>query len=73
MLLPSDAEGPNILELMGIVCDHSWHQLQDHTTPSEADETEIRRQMAQKVLAAVVEGERDPRQLMFVALNSIHG
>ncbi len=72
MHVPSDGGGPNILELMGIVCDESWRQLQGRPV-DEADEADMRRQMAQQVLTAVVEGERDPRRLMSVALNASMG
>ena len=61
---------PEIAALVEAVCDEAYAVLEAATssiTPAEAHE--IRRQISNRVMAAVGDGERDPQVLMDVALN----
>ena len=61
---------PEIAALVEAVCAEAYAVLEAATssiTPAEAHE--IRRQMSNRVIAAVGDGERDPQVLMDVALN----
>ena len=60
--------------MMCEVCDAAWHEVLDNTTfISELKEREARRLMVQRVMTAVVEGERDRDQLRKIALNCFYG
>ncbi len=61
---------PETVALMGHVCDEAWSKLQASATrPTPAQEQALRSDLAQRVMAAVVDGERDPVQLLRKALN----
>jgi hypothetical protein len=63
---------PPTLALMGRVCDEVWLELQSkHVFPSVSDETEIRHQIARRVMSAVAAGEQDPQRLKAWALHSL--
>ncbi len=52
------------------VCDEAWRILEANTSSiSPAEAHKIRRKMASRVMAAVGDGERDPEELMVIALN----
>ncbi len=63
---------PDTLALMGDVCDCAWREIQEYTFfPSADDARTFRDELAERVLAAVSNGIRDPRKLRSIALASI--
>jgi len=68
--LPSVSFDPAMLELMARVCDEAWLEIQTRSyLPQE--ETEMRQQIARRVMSAGVEGERNPERLKYWALHSM--
>jgi hypothetical protein len=69
---PSNAFQPEIIQLMGTVCDEAWRGLIATTLFSSAKvEAEIRRRMCTAVIIAVGKGERDAVKLREVALAAV--
>jgi hypothetical protein len=54
---------PSTLIQIGRVCDEVWQDLKRKRLFSLKDESEIRRQITRRVMAAVVAGENDPKRL----------
>jgi hypothetical protein len=56
--------------LMGQVCHAAWREAaKSPVFDSEPAQHEARRLMVERVMAAVVDGERDPQRLRTIALN----
>ena len=73
MATPNVNFDPETVALMGHVCDEAWRKLQATTPcPTPAQEHELRSDLARRVMAAVVNGERDPGRLLRSALNGAH-
>ena len=61
--------GPDDVRLMGGVCDEAWKFLRTALVSTSEDyEKRIRGTMADRVIAALEKGERDPDQLKAIAL-----
>jgi hypothetical protein len=61
--------GPEDVGLMGRVCDEAWSVLSTVLVQPSVDyEQGTRRVMAERVIAAVEQGERDPTRLKAIAL-----
>jgi hypothetical protein len=59
--------------LMGQVCDDAWRDvIKSPVFNSEPAQHEARRLMVERVMAAVVDGERDPDRLRIIALNGAY-
>jgi hypothetical protein len=59
---------------MGRVCEEIWRDRLDRTFFITSDlEAEARRRMVLRVMAAVVQGERDLTKLRSIALEGIEG
>ena len=67
MDLTPAAFGPDTVAMMGRICDEVWNEIQSNT-PSTLDESEIRSQLARRVMAAIVGGEHDPQRLKAIAM-----
>jgi hypothetical protein len=58
------------VRLMGQVCDAAWRDvIKSPVFISEPAQHEARRLMVERLMAAVVDGERNPERLRTVALN----
>lgn len=63
---------PEIVALMGRICDEAWRTIQARETfSSPADEQVVHGLLALRVMAAVITGEYDPVRLQAVALERI--
>ena len=61
---------PETVAMMGDVCDDAWLMVQTTATcPTPAQERAFRSDGARRVMAAVVDGERDPERLLKIALD----
>jgi hypothetical protein len=72
-LLPP-AFGPDTVALMGRVCDAAWNELHSRASfVAPTEETDLHSLIANRVLAGVVAGERDPDTLRKLALIGTDG
>ena len=72
-LLPP-AFDPDTVDLMGHVCDAVWNELQSRASlVAPTKETDRHTLIANRVLAGVVTGERDPDKLRKLALIGMDG
>jgi hypothetical protein len=61
------------VRLMGQVCDVAWREvIKSPVFNSEPARHEARRLMVERVMAAVVDGERDLERLRTIALNGAY-
>jgi hypothetical protein len=61
------------VRLMGQVCDAAWREvIKSPVFISEPARQEARRLMVERLMAAVVDGERNPERLRTVALNGAY-
>jgi hypothetical protein len=65
---------PDTVALMGRVCDAVWNELQSRASfAAPTKETDLHTLLANRVLAGVVAGERDPDELRKLALIGMDG
>jgi hypothetical protein len=58
--------------MMGRVCDEAWDEVQSRLAiPTAPDPSGIRNLVAMRVMAAVANGERDPKRLKEKALEAL--
>ncbi len=67
MLFSNSGFEPNIVALMGRVCDSAWAKLEKLTDPENADDAKGR--MVERIWAAAATGEKSEDRLMAVAMN----
>ncbi len=60
---------PDVVAMMGRVCDRAWAELEKLTDPKNA--MEAKRRMVERIWAATAAGERSEDRLMVVAMD--HG
>jgi hypothetical protein len=76
MLIPDAAYDSHTVAIMGLACDQAWEQFRSQcSSPSQSssDTEAVRNTIAKAVIAAVVQGERDPDRLTAHALHAIDG
>jgi hypothetical protein len=74
MTLLPPAFDPDTVALMGRVCDAVWNELQSRASfVAPTKETDLHTLIANRVLAGVVTGERDPDKLRALALIGMDG
>jgi len=72
MLFPQSTFDPETVALMGHAFDDAWQEIQTKNFfPSVADADEIRSVVARRIMAAVVDGERDPERLKTIAVRAL--
>jgi hypothetical protein len=72
MQLPPHSFDAETVALMGALCDEAWHEAQSQLAlPEAGDPTGLRDLVAQRILAAVANGERDLQRLKAIALEAI--
>ncbi|HYD48005.1 MAG TPA: hypothetical protein VEB21_06650 [Terriglobales bacterium] len=70
MAVPNLNFDPETVAMMGHVCDEVWLIVQaTMTCQTTAQEQALRSDLARRVMAAVVDGERDPERLLQMALD----
>lgn len=69
---PGSSFDHEMVALMGRVCDDAWREVQNRMFfPSPWDAEAFRQQLATRVMAAVVDGERDAARLKTIALELV--
>jgi hypothetical protein len=69
---PDLSFGPQIVKLMGNVCDDAWREfLATHPSFDLLSENETKREIVRCIMSAIVDGERDPARLRELALRAI--
>jgi hypothetical protein len=67
----SPAFAPDLVALMGRACDEVWQELcSRHRFAGEEDEVDARQTVAERVLAAVSDGEPDLEKIKKLAISS---
>jgi hypothetical protein len=72
MQLPQHSFDSDTVDMMGRACDEAWALLQAQMCfPAHTNQTEVRHLLALRIMAAVVEGERNPERLKAIALTAL--
>jgi hypothetical protein len=72
--VPQSDFDPELVSLMGRVCEEAWQELRSRVFfPTPDDNERFRHQLATRVMAAVARGERDPQRLKAIALTGLDG
>lgn len=71
MPFPTDAFDAATLALMRKAFDAAWEEAAFALVREDKDLTALRAMMALRIMKAVREGERDPEQLMALALDAV--
>jgi hypothetical protein len=64
---------PETLDVLTSVFDEAWKDIQAMVGPRPLDPNGVRYALAQRILTAAAEGERDPRRLKLIAMGIISG
>lgn len=71
-MIPDTSFSPETVTLMGRVCDAAWREVQEKLFfPSQWEAEAFRRELAERVMAAVAGGERNATRLKVIALESM--
>ena len=72
MLSPANHFDCETVSLMGRVCDQAWFELRNKLVfPDHEQEQGVRSSLANRVLDAVNQGERNPDRLKAIALATV--
>ena len=70
-MFPAASYDPDTLDALTRAFDEAWEDIQAMVGPRPLDAEAVRSVLARRILAAVADGERDPRRLKLIAMGII--
>jgi hypothetical protein len=71
-MLPTHSFSPQTVALMCQACDAAWREVREHFFfPSQREADAFRRDLTERVIAAVAAGEKDAARLKAIALEAL--